>query len=172
MKAPRPFSDSLFLRRMNLARRLTLSFIGVVVVSATLVGLVSSLATQRLFAGYLAGQRDARLEQVQATLAGYYAANGSWEGVQTMMSTPGWGGLGRMGFGRYGGWPGGPPHSLLGSETLTLADRDGRVVATLSPEGGDAPAVGTVLSRAVINAGRPILVDGQRVPWSPGPGLA
>ncbi len=153
----------LFPRRMTLARRLTLSFIGVVVVSATLVGLVSSLATQRLFAGYLVGQRDARLEQVQATLAGYYAVNGSWDGVQTMMSTPGWGGLGRMGFGRYRSWPGGPPFGSFGSQTLTLADQDGRVVATLAPEGSGAPAVGTVLSRATVDGGRPIVVGGQRV---------
>ncbi|MHB0885698.1 MAG: sensor histidine kinase [Bacillota bacterium] len=152
----------LFSRRMTLARRLTLSFIGVVVVSATLVGLVSSLATQRLFAGYVVGQRNARLDQVQATLAGYYAVNGSWDGVQTMMSIPGWGGLGRIGFGRPRGWLGGPSRGPLGAETMTLADRDGRVVASLAPEGSGAPAVGTVLNRAAIDDGRPIVAGGER----------
>ncbi len=157
-------------RRLTLARRLTLSFIGVVVVSATLVGLVSSLATQRLFAGYVAGQRTARLAQFQATLAGYYAAHDSWDGVQTMMSVPGWGfGQGPMGYGRGRGWPGGPLSGAppsggpLAGETMVLADQAGRVVASLPAAGKGGRAPGTILKPDQLAAGLPIVVNGSRV---------
>jgi len=162
------------LRRMTLARRLTLSFIGVVVVSATLVGLSSSLATQRLFAGYVAGQRNVRLSQFQATLAGYYAAHDSWDGVQTMMSEAGFGfGPGRTGSG--GGWgrgwrrPSGVPSH---GETMVLADQAGRVVASLPPEGNGGRPSGTLLSPSELAGGLPIVVHGSRVgTLVPGPKL-
>ncbi|HEY3316307.1 MAG TPA: ATP-binding protein [Bacillota bacterium] len=167
-------------RIRSLAGRLSLAFIAVVIVTTSVVGLVSGLSTQGLIARYIQTQRSARLGQWAASLAGYYAARGSWDGVQTMMSTPGWGpghmmmggggagagqppgdagpgsgtGMG-MGLGRRGWWWSGV---TAGTETLYLADSSGRVVGST-----DGSRLGDPLSPAELSSGYGIASGGRTV---------
>jgi two-component system sensor histidine kinase BaeS len=82
-----------------------------------------------------------RWEEVAADLADYYAARGSWDGVEAVL--PGGRGRGR-------GAGGGPP--------LRLADAQDRIVA------GQAGApVGETATVEELRNGLPIVVDGQQV---------
>ncbi|MBN1813236.1 MAG: HAMP domain-containing protein [Anaerolineae bacterium] len=82
-----------------------------------------------------------RWQDTASELADYYAANGSWDGVAEVFS---------RGRGRGQGQGGGPP--------VRLADVDGRIV--FDREGA---SVGQVARNAELEAGLPIVVDGERV---------
>jgi len=80
---------------------------------------------------------ESRWEETAANLAGYYAAHGSWDGIASLF---------RRGQGRGAG--AGPP--------LRLADATGRIVADQTGAG-----VGQTASAGELEAGLPILVDGE-----------
>lgn len=80
---------------------------------------------------------ESRWEETAADLAGYYAAHGNWDGVASLL---------RRGQGRGAGT--GPP--------LRLADAAGRLVADQTGDG-----VGQTASASELEAGLPILVDGE-----------
>jgi len=82
---------------------------------------------------------ESRWEETAADLAGYYAVHGSWDGIASLL---------RRGQGRGAGT--GPP--------LRLADAAGRFVADQTGTG-----VGQTASAGELEAGLPILVDGERV---------
>jgi two-component system sensor histidine kinase BaeS len=88
-----------------------------------------------------ASDNESRWEETAADLAGYYAAHGSWDGVASLLRHG-------QGYGRGAGT--GPP--------LRLADAAGRLVADQT--GGE---VGQTASAGELEAGLPILVDGERV---------
>jgi signal transduction histidine kinase len=82
-----------------------------------------------------------RWQDTVSELADYYATNGSWDGVDGVLS---------RGRGRGQGQGGGPP--------VRLADVDGRIV--FDREGA---SVGQVARNAELEAGLPIVVAGERV---------
>jgi signal transduction histidine kinase len=82
-----------------------------------------------------------RWQDTASELAGYYAANGSWDGVDGILS---------RGRGRGQGQSGGPP--------VRLADVDGRIV--FDRAGTD---IGQIAGNTELEAGLPIVVDGERV---------
>ncbi len=82
-----------------------------------------------------------RWRDTVSDLADYYAAHGSWDGVDSVLS---------RGRGRGQGQSGGPP--------VRLADADGRIVFDQADDG-----VGQVARNAELAAGLPVVVDGERV---------
>jgi signal transduction histidine kinase len=80
-----------------------------------------------------------RWQDTISELAGYYAANGSWDGVETVLSR-----------GRGRGQGGGPP--------VRLADADGRIVFDQANV-----SIGQLVRNAELETGLPIVVDGERV---------
>ncbi len=80
-------------------------------------------------------------EETAANLANYYAAHGSWDDIETLF----W-----RGYGHERGAGTGPP--------LRLADATGRFVADQTGTGA-----GEMASTGELEAGLPILVDGERV---------
>ncbi|HEX9115117.1 MAG TPA: histidine kinase dimerization/phospho-acceptor domain-containing protein, partial [Anaerolineae bacterium] len=107
--------------------RLTLAFLAVAFVAVGLVAVVSARTTGEEFRQYVVGQGMMAAQPAwTATLEGYYARNGSWRGVESILSqlSPGMGGgMGAMGPGRGGG-----------PANLAVADAAGRVVASRSGE--------------------------------------
>jgi len=102
--------------------------------------LLAGRTTEVEFRRYAHGGEVGRWEEVTADLADYYAARGSWDGVEAVL--PG-------GRGRGGGAGGGPP--------LRLADAQDRIVA------GQAGAlVGEMATAEELRNGLPIVVDGQQ----------
>ncbi|MDY7080104.1 MAG: ATP-binding protein [Chloroflexota bacterium] len=97
--------------------------------------------TEAEFRRYARGSDDngSRWEEMAADLASYYAAHGNWNGVEALL---------RRGHGRGPGT--GPP--------LRLADTSGRFVA-----GQTGAGVGQTASASELEAGLPILVDGELV---------
>jgi two-component system sensor histidine kinase BaeS len=84
---------------------------------------------------------EGRWQETAVDLADYYAANGSWDGVESVLSQ------GR-GQGRGGG--GGPP--------VRLADAEGHIVFDQAEDG-----VGQKVRDAELQTGLPIVADGERV---------
>ncbi len=105
--------------------RLTLAFLAVALVAVGLVAVLSARATGEEFRQYVVGQGMMAAQPAWiGTLEGYYARNGSWDGVSSILSefSPGMGaGMGAAGQGR-----GGP--------NLAVADATGRVVASRTGE--------------------------------------
>ncbi|HET89381.1 MAG TPA: HAMP domain-containing protein [Chloroflexi bacterium] len=110
--------------------------------------LLAGLTTEAEFRRYAHGSNAIQWEETVAELAAYYAAHGSWDGVEA--AQPGSRGQGQ---GRgAGGGGSGPP--------LRLADADGRVQFSRPDSGNE---VGRTVGATELEAGWPILVDGRRV---------
>lgn len=65
-----------------MARRLLLSYLALIVAIVALMAIAIHQATQQTFSQYLSDQTATHSEMLPVMLAGYYANNGSWEGVQ------------------------------------------------------------------------------------------
>jgi signal transduction histidine kinase len=105
-------------------------------VGGTLV--MAGWVTEVEFRRYAGGSQ---WQETASELAGYYAANGSWEGVADVLA---------RGRGRGQGQGGGPP--------VRLADAKGRIVLD---QGG--ASAGQMVESAELEAGLPITVNGERV---------
>ena len=101
--------------------------------------LLAGRMTETEFREYARQGNVGRWDQIASTLEGYYAAQGSWDGVGTVL---------QRGMGRGAG--GGPP--------VRLADADGVIV--LDQIGTDE---GMRVSSAVLESGIPITIDGSWV---------
>jgi two-component system OmpR family sensor kinase/two-component system sensor histidine kinase BaeS len=127
---------------------LILAFMLVAAVAILSVTLVARWGAQREVRAFMVHGSMAELEGLAADLETYYAANGSWRGVQAVL-----GGAGTQGRGR--GMMGGAG-MMSGAQTLRVSDAAGRAVAALG--------IGLVdLSAAERAAAVPLVVDGQRV---------
>lgn len=73
---------------MKLRTKLTAAFIIVVLLATSIVAIVSTVATKRLFQNYIEDNRQVREKQWVEELAVFYAENGSWEGVQELLIFP------------------------------------------------------------------------------------
>jgi signal transduction histidine kinase len=137
----------------SLTIKLTLAFVLVAFMTAGLVGLFIRLTSPDRLTQLLIDQQRSRIEQ---TLAAYYSANGSWDGLagswdliesftlQTNMPPPPDSNPG-------GGFPGqGERHYLFG-----LADANGVVIISVDP----AIPQGTILSAEIMKSGTVIKVN-------------
>lgn len=111
-----------------MTRRLLASYLAVIAVTVVLLALIVHVATTRTFSRYLSDQAATHSEMLPVMLAGYYAAHGTWEGVQPD--------IGQASF-------------LIGAQ-VTLADTQGRIVAAsesalLGQQVGDGEALGLAL---------------------------
>lgn len=132
---------------MKLRGKLMVIMVVVALVATTLVALTASLATKKLFDTYVDQQREARTGQWGTVFQAYYAQNGSWAGVQSLLA-PARGGRGR----------GGGPGRRLSGERVELADAGGRVVGD-----SEGLSVGTVMEQAALAEAVPIKYAGQTV---------
>ena len=127
--------------RGSLFGKLMAAFAVVILIGIGGALLLASSTTEVEFRRYAHGGDAGRWEEVAAALADTYASRGSWDGVEAVL--PGGRGQGR-------GASGGPP--------LRLVDTQGRIVASRS----GAP-VGQMVAAGELEAGLPIVVDGERV---------
>jgi two-component system OmpR family sensor kinase len=130
--------------------QLALGFALVTLVSTLTVALVANATADATFRGYLAQSQLAE-SGLAERLAAYYAAEGSWEGVEALLEASQGAGMGMgMGHGqRYG-------QGMMGG--VALADVEGRVLA--DPTG---VASGTTLSPGERGAALPVVVEGRTV---------
>lgn len=139
--------------------KLSLAFAGVVSASMLVVALLIGLATAGQFRAYVVQGNRRWAEALAPAFAAYYAQNGGWEGVESVldlseMMMPGMGPMHRrMGMG------GGAMWQMMGHR-LILADETGRI--RWDSEG---TALGEVLSEAARAEGAPIQVGDRVVGW-------
>lgn len=141
--------------KLSLRARLVLSFLGVIAATAALVVILANRITTDRFT-YLvsnAGQMHAR--NLAPIFADYFAQEGSWSGVETLMDSYATLSVPSMGHGRRGGMMG---MAASSGERLLLADAGGQIVA--DSQGQD---IGILLSTADLGKGASIVVGEQRV---------
>ena len=90
-----------------MARRLLLSYLVLIVITVALMTLIIRQVTTQTFSRYLSNQAASHSEMLPVMLTGYYARNGSWEGVQADIEEAG----------------------LMIGAPITLTDERGRVIA-------------------------------------------
>ncbi|MFL7793540.1 MAG: ATP-binding protein [Anaerolineae bacterium] len=125
--------------RGSLFWKLMVVFTVVILVGIGGALLVAGRVAEAEFRRY-AGSEN-RWEDTVADLAGYYAANGSWDGVEAALFP---------GQGRGRGQSSGPPVRLANADRLIVASRS-------------ESDVGQEASAGDLRAGLPILVDGEQV---------
>ena len=130
--------------RLGLFWKLMAAFALVVLVSVGGVTLIAGQTTTTEFRQYMFG--GAGPDQLVAQLADYYAQNGSWSGIQALVS----GSSMTSGRGTMRGWIG-------SSRRIIVTDAQGNVVA----DSGGTP--GGRVSSSQLSRGAPITVSGQRV---------
>ena len=130
--------------------KLTLAFLAISLAAIGVVAALASRATGEQFRQYVvASGMMANQPGWAATLTEYYAAQGSWAGVDAVLAQLGPGGMG-MGRGRAGAGSAGP--------NLAVADATGRVQASRTGE-----LVGELLPASVLAEGVPLTLDGQPI---------
>lgn len=130
----------------SLAAKLTLAFLVVGLIGATMVAILVQRYTRREFDRLVLDQNQQALVEA---LTSYYAANGSWSGVEQVFR------------------PGPhPPQQIPGPrwETrralFTIANADGQVVF-----GGDPQFQNSALTSRDLRQGIPLTVNGENVGW-------
>ena len=141
--------------KLSLRARLVLSFLGVIAATAALVVILANRITTDRFT-YLvsnAGQMHAR--NLAPIFADYFAQEGSWSGVETLMDSYATLSVPSMGHGRRGTMMG---MTTSSGERLLLADAGGQIVA--DSQGQD---IGILLSTADLGKGASVVVGEQQV---------
>ncbi|HVN54621.1 MAG TPA: ATP-binding protein [Anaerolineaceae bacterium] len=135
--------------------KITLAFMLVAFTTAALVGVFIRLSSADRLSQLIVDQQRSNLEQ---TLSAYYAANGSWDGVdkswrELQVKTA-------QTAGQYRPGPDNPPPNDHGPrDFLGLADADGAVIVPVDEQ---FPA-GSKLPADQLKNGTPVTVDGQQV---------
>src|SRR4030065_1923658 len=111
--------------------RLFLSFIIIVLVAVVGVAVIDRTGTAREVRAFMFGSGMVGLTELQTELQAYYAANGSWDGVEGLLTSRQIHGEGR-GQGGIGG---------MMNQRLRVADAEGMIVADT-----DGELVGATLS--------------------------
>ncbi len=137
--------------------RLILSFVLIVLVAVVMVVVLARQNTATevrafMFRGGMTGS-----DGLVSTLQDYYRQNNSWNGVESVLGTPGHG-YGRGPGGQAGGMGNGMGQGMMMGQRLRLANARGTIVADTS----NASPSGS-LSRAEMNSAVPIQVSGQTV---------
>ncbi len=121
--------------------KLLLAFLAISMLSVLLIVLSARWVTEREFRSYLFTQNR---NSIITSLADYYGANGSWQGVETALQIPGQAAPAR--FVSQGRW------------FFTLADGNNLVVLA-----GPGDYVGEILSASDLKSGTSIKVNGKTV---------
>ncbi len=131
--------------------KLTGAFLVVSLAAIGVVALISLRATDTEFRQYVVASGMGSQVAAAEALTQYYAARGSWEGVERLLPqlAPGMMGMG-MGRGMAANGMAGP--------NLAVIDPNGKVLASRTGE-----LVGETLPSAVVSQGAPLVVAGQRV---------
>ena len=125
--------------------RLFLSFLLVIVVAVAGVALIVQLGTAREVRSFMFGGGMGIITEMQTALEDYYAANGTWEGVASVLSTTRTHGMGQG----QGG---------MMNQRFRVADTQGEVVADSA-----GTAVGTTLTNSELEAATELQVGGEMV---------
>lgn len=134
----------------SIAFKLIVAFLVVSLVGTVLLALVVGRMTASEFGSYVTAQEE---EDLALRLADFYAQQGSWDGVATLLS----GGQGAIGPGAGRG-PGAGQGRGPGRNRVTLLDDTGTVVV-----GGMGYDAGEQLPPGVRLSGAPVIVDGEQV---------
>ena len=127
--------------------KLSLAFLAISLAAIGVVAVLSARATREQFRQYVVASGMAGQMGWAQTLTEYYAAQGSWAGVEALLAQLGPGGMG-MGRGRNAAAGAGP--------NFAVADPAGRVLASKNGE-----LVGEVLPANVLAQGLPMTLDGR-----------
>jgi two-component system OmpR family sensor kinase/two-component system sensor histidine kinase BaeS len=134
----------------SLAVKLMGAFAAVVLVGVAVVTIVANRTTTQEFQHFMFQGQMVAAQDVQATLADYYARNGSWAGVQQLLVNTG------MGMGMMGDMD---MMGMMGTNRLQVVDaRTRQVVADTARTG-----IGRQVSQREWGAGLPIVVRGRTV---------
>ena len=126
--------------------KLSLAFLAISLAAIGVVAVLSARATREQFRQYVVASGMAGQMGWAQNLTEYYAAQGSWAGVDALLAQLGPGGMG-MGWGRAGAGAG---------PNFAVADPAGRVLASKTGE-----LVGEVLPANVLAQGIPMTLDGR-----------
>jgi len=126
--------------------KLSLAFLAISLAAIGVVAVLSARATREQFRQYVVASGMAGQMGGAQSLMEYYAAQGSWAGVEAVLAQLGPGGMG-MGWGRAGAGAG---------PNFAVADPTGRVLASKTGE-----LVGEVLPANVLAQGVPMTLDGR-----------
>ncbi len=152
------------------------AFLLVVLIGGGIDTYLVSRSTRTQFSQYIDQNGRAIAQQLAPALAQYYARQGNWQGVQSLLSNP-WGismtndGMGMMDEGDWGTWQdmdgmgmgndimsnANNPWGMMGLRIL-LADAQGTIVADSATQD-----VGKTLSSDDLAVGEPVLVGNQQV---------
>ncbi len=130
--------------------KLTLAFLAIAAVAVGVAGLLAARSTGDQFREYVMHSNMSAQSMLVESLVAYYAATGSWDGVEATLTGEmrSGGGMGGMGRGRAGM-----------AANLALADLNGRVVLD-----GSGQLTGQKLSASVLQSGLAVtLADGRQV---------
>jgi two-component system, OmpR family, sensor kinase len=128
--------------------KLTLAFVAVALAAVGVVAVLAARTTGAEFQQYVVSTGMMAQTTYAETLVEYYAANGSWAGVENVLTQfgPGMG----MGMGRGRQATAGP--------NFSIADAGGRVVASKT-----GAAVGEQLPANALDQGLPLVLNGRRI---------
>ncbi len=135
---------------MNLRTKLTAAFIIVVLLATSIVAIVSTVATKKLFQNYINDLRLAREKQWLEVLASFYAESGSWNGVQELLVIPGRYGMGRHMMGARMG--------MISGDRLLIFDSNNFVVGD-----SDNEALGAVITYKEVRKGTAVIINNNIV---------
>ncbi len=131
--------------------KLTAAFLVIALAAIGVVALLTLRTTDNQFRQYVVASGMGSQDAIAESLTDYYARNGSWVGVDSLLAGLGPGSMGMgMGRGRSGTGMTGP--------TLAVADPEGRVVASRTGE-----LMGEVLPGEVLSQGIALTQNGQRI---------
>jgi two-component system OmpR family sensor kinase/two-component system sensor histidine kinase BaeS len=128
--------------------KLSLAFLAISLAAIGVVAVLSARATREQFRQYVVASGMAGQMGWAQTLTEYYAAEGSWAGVEALLAQLGPGGMG-MGWGRAAAGAG---------PSLAVADPTGHVLVSKTGE-----LVGEALPASVLAQGIPMTLDGRVV---------
>lgn len=142
---------------MSIRSKILTAFIIVIAVAVLAMAFTSRYYIDSVFTRYTSGYRTVITEQWEAFFRSYYQRQGSWEGVEQLL-TPRSRGRGMMPATQPAEQVRGGTHGLLPGDSLLLADADGRVVLDSSGE-----MTGQTLSFSLLDRGTPMLLEDQRI---------
>jgi len=133
--------------------KLTAAFLAVALAAIGVVALLTVRTTDNQFRQYIVASGMGAPDAIAASLEDFYARNGSWTGVESLLASTGPGSMGMGGMGR-----GGRTTSGMAGPSLAVADTQGRVVASRSGE-----MVGELLPADILGQGIALIQDGRRI---------
>ena len=144
--------------KYSLRTRLTLSFLGIIVVTAGLAVVLARRITADHFIYMVCRAGQAHAHDLSPTFADHYAQSGGWNGVEALIDSQvnaDW----RL---RRYSWPGGSRPMMdtteISGERLLLVDANGQLIADSAGQNADVH-----LSAADLGKGAPIVVGGRQV---------